>query len=182
MNRRKGSQSAVWVSMSEFAYVLVFLSLGGAAILYVALVDTQVRLRMSEEQMEQANERIAKLTMEVEFLQEILREKENAVVPCWRRPDAFVPEVVAIVTITGAGTATIEVAGRANTITVFGKPEVFSKQLRDAVATSMQAYLEYAGVRDCYLRVRVNNETESFAVYEEVVAVLTDLNLVIAND
>ena len=82
---RRVSATALHYSMAEFAYILLFLSIG-------ALVLIFGRYQAAEDE-------IATLKAEVNFLNEILAEKENAVVPCWQRPDATIPEIVGTITI-----------------------------------------------------------------------------------
>jgi hypothetical protein len=42
--------------------------------------------------------------------------------------------------------------------------------------------LRYAGEKSCYLRVAVENETNDYALYERVAAVITDAGMVVARD
>ncbi|MFP4638705.1 MAG: hypothetical protein ACLFM6_09735, partial [Spirochaetaceae bacterium] len=53
----------------------------------------------------------------------------------------------------------------------------------DASVRSLLAEdLRYAKEKTCYLRVAIENETNDYALYEEVAEVVTDAGMVVARD
>ena len=185
MRRRQRGSGALFHSLSEFAYIMLFLSLGAAAALFAQ--NRALEARAEEYAVE--NER---LTAEVAFLTEILEEKRHGVVPCWRRPEEAVPKVVATIVIhdeaefsvtrTASGQSVQIGAGKAAAAAV-ETPAGGPRERLDASVRSLLAEdLRYAGARTCYLRVAIENETNDYALYEEVAEVVTGAGMVVARD
>lgn len=82
---RRNRQTASMYSLTEFAYLLLFIFIGASVILFV-------RIKKDEET-------ISGLKKETEFLQKMLDEKKDGAVPCWKRPDSPVPKEAGTVII-----------------------------------------------------------------------------------
>lgn len=80
MSGYRGGSDAVVQSLSEIAFILFFLAIGAALLLYGKYETTRDALLETEVQRDSLEEEVA-------FLQEILEEKRHGVVPCWRRPE-----------------------------------------------------------------------------------------------
>ncbi len=167
MTRRRASD-ALHYSLAELAYVLLFLSLGVAALLQVRNAAAAAQLVEYE--------------AEIAFLNELLEETRYGVVPCWRRPEAAVDPVVARVVIhsTGRFTALRTADGDEQTVRAADGaiPAVLAPLLRDLLATEMA----YAGERSCYLRMEIENETDGYPVFREVASVAASLGIVVVNE
>ncbi|MCA1755686.1 MAG: hypothetical protein LC641_13525, partial [Spirochaeta sp.] len=112
---------------------------------------------------------------EVVFLQELLDEKQYGVVPCWRRPEQQVPPLIGSVRILGPAAYTVE--HRAGT-TRDSSPQ----ELIQDIQGLFNSDIRYADEMNCYLRVAVDNTTNSFAVYRRVADELRDNGLVVVNE
>ncbi|MFP4567211.1 MAG: hypothetical protein ACLFNX_11980 [Spirochaetaceae bacterium] len=190
MRRRQRGSDALFHSLSEFAYIMLFLSLAAALALFAQ--NDALEARAAEYAAE--NE---ELTEEVAFLTEILEEKRHGVVPCWRRPEEAVPKVAATVVIhdetsftvthTASGDS-VGVAADAAAESAAAAPDSESsrtggRERLDASVRSLLAEdLRYAGEKTCYLRVAIENETNDYALYEEVAEVVTGAGMVVARD
>ena len=199
MKRRQRGSGALFHSLSEFAYIMLFLSLGAAAALFAQ--NDALEARAAEYAAE--NER---LTAEVAFLTEILEEKRHGVVPCWRRPEEAVSRVVATIliheeaefTVTrtanedsvriGADTAAAKSAsgrtGGREPAEAPGEPSADTayERLNASVRSLLAEDLRYAGTKTCYLRVAIENRTNDYALYEKVAEVVTGAGMVVARD
>jgi hypothetical protein len=109
-----------------------------------------------------------RLAEEVNFLNELLAEKENGVVPCWRRPEGVVPPLVGTITIEGRDDilAIRESDGAARSLVLpeSGREEVIARMLAELFSEE----LRFSREKNCYLRLKIVNETNSFKFYQEV--------------
>lgn len=165
---RRRAPDALHYSLAELAYVLLFLSVGVAALLYVRHAA--------------AAEQLVEYEAEIAFLNELLEETRYGVVPCWRRPEAAVAPVVARVVIHADERFTVKRAAGADERLVQASeatvPTVLAPVLRELLATEM----EYAGERNCYLRMEIENETDGYPVFREVASVAASLGIVVVNE
>lgn len=167
MRSRRGSD-ALHYSLAEFAYILLFLSFG-------ALVLIAGRYGRAQEE-------IRALKEEVNFLNEILAEKENAVVPCWRRPDQTIPEIVGTITIHGATRFTLQ-RSRDNAVEAFAATEGRRDTIMQERLTALfQEERAYAEAKNCYIRMRIVNETNNFGLYKGMAEVVARLGIVLVNE
>lgn len=165
----RGSRSeAMLFSLTEFAFVLVFLCIAALGLLYAAyeLGNRQVR---SLQQLTDT------LEAEVGFLRELLDEKQYGVVPCWRRPEQKVPPLIGSVRI--AGQTEYEIEHRAG-----NSHDSTPAHLLSDIQALFAPDLTYAAEMNCYLRIAVRNETNSFAYYREVSDQLRRNGLVVVNE
>lgn len=167
MRMRRGS-AATYYSLSEFAYIFLFLSIGVLSILYAHHCENLKEL--------------AALKEEVNFLTEVLAEKENAVVPCWRRPDAIIPELVGTITIhNGISYSTTHTAS-GRTETIAASPDEREQILTSRLLKTFREEREYAAEKNCYIRVRIVNETNDFSLYKDLGQVLSRIGMVLVNE
>jgi hypothetical protein len=170
MRRRQRGSGALFHSLSEFAYIMLFLSLGAAAALFAQ--NRLLEARAADYAAE--NERLA---AEVAFLTEILEEKRHGVVPCWRRPEGAVPMVVATIVIHDRTSFTVLRTASGSSVQV-GVREDLDAAVRSLLAED----LRYAGAKSCYLRVAIENQTNDYALFEEVASVVTGAGMVVARE
>ena len=198
MKRRQRGSGALFHSLSEFAYIMLFLSLGAAAALFAQ--NHALEARAAEYATE--NER---LTAEVAFLTEILEEKRHGVVPCWRRPEEAVPRVVATIVIHDEAEFTVTRTASGDSVRIGadvaaepgsgrtggrepaeapGEPsaDTARERLNANVRSLLAEDLRYAGTKTCYLRVAIENRTNDYALYEKVAEVVTGAGMVVARD
>jgi hypothetical protein len=205
MRRRERASGALFHSLSEFAYIMLFLTLGAAVFLYAE--SRAARARAAEYAAE--NER---LTEEVQFLTEMLEEKRHGVVPCWRRPEGVIPKVVGRIVIHGEASFTVERTADGRSVRVprdrarsergpgaerddagaagaaagtsgpDEEPGTPMERLDGAMRSLFAEDLRYAGGKNCYLRVAIENETNDYALYDEVASVVTGAGMVVARD
>lgn len=176
-------------SLSEFAFVLLFLSMGTAAVL----------LRISEEAQQEADryareartlragiavlhEDIQTLELEVAFLNEMLAEYRHGVVPCWRRPDTIVPPVAGRIVIHHRDRYSIRRTGAAEAVVLDTEPSTMATDLEEVIRTDFADQMQYAAENRCYVRIGVKNETNSFRFYQDVVDVVRRTAMVVVNE
>ena len=188
---RKQTQSdAMLFSLSELAFVLLFLAIGAAVMLFqvsrsaraeaeavrqekISLQDTVVTLESS----------LVTLEVEVEFLQKTLDEFRYGVVPCWRRPDKTIPLLVGSVAINNRDRYTITRNNRSTEVFVLEtEPHIVREDLTRALVTLFEEEINYAAANRCYLRMAVTNDTNSFVFYQTVAEVVTGTKMVVASE
>jgi hypothetical protein len=182
MRRRQRGSGALFHSLSEFAYIMLFLSLGAAAALFAQnrLLEARAVDYAAE------NERLA---AEVAFLTEILEEKRHGVVPCWRRPEGAVPKVVATIVIHDRTSFTVTRTASESSVRVGVQKAAADavredprEKLDERVRSLLAEDLRYAGAKSCYLRVAIENETNDYALFEDVASVVTGAGMVVARE
>jgi len=168
MRRRANSTDIMSYSFSELTFVLLIVAIGFAAVLY-GYYNRSVQ-------------EISILKEEVNFLNEILAEKENAIVPCWRRPEGIIPELVGTITIHSNTRYSISHSSS-------GRSESFevSRDERDQYITKRLLNLfkeerAYAKEKNCYIRMKIINETNDFSIYKGLGLVLRTLGVVLVNE
>jgi hypothetical protein len=164
----RGRSGALHYSLAEFAYILFFLSVGALVLLYgeyrqsLAAVET--------------------LREEVNFLNEKLAEKENAVVPCWQRPDKTIPETVGSITIHSRTRYSILRTRDGRNEAFAAPPEERDGMVSERLLHLFAAELAYAERRNCYIRMRILNETNDFSLYKGMAEVLVRVGVVLVNE
>ncbi|WP_319561456.1 hypothetical protein [Marispirochaeta sp.] len=171
----KRGSDAMHYSLAEFAYILFFLSVWAALLLYGRYQAVTV-------QYQSAREEISRLTEEVNYLNEVLAEKENAVVPCWRRPDKTIPEVAGVITIHSSTIYTLtRIPGKDRD--AFAAPlETRDMILKTRTEAFFREEITYAREKNCYIRVRIENNTNDFSVYKGMAQILAGLGIVVVNE
>ncbi len=170
-----GESTVLHYSLAEFAYILLFLSIGVLALVYV-------RYTTAREENAELQSTVTELEDEVAFLNEILAEKENAIVPCWRRPDGVIPELVGTVTIRSPGMLELEHAESGELRRLETPPEERGEILTAELLRLFQDERVYAEVKNCYIRMRIVNETNDFSLFKEAAEVLKRIGVVLVNE
>ncbi|MFP4384068.1 MAG: hypothetical protein ACLFSE_08460 [Spirochaetia bacterium] len=164
--KRKGSD-IIYYTFSEFAFLLLFLSLGAGAAVTVSYLD--------------AKQIIEDKTREIEVLNELLADKRYGVVPCWKRPEGAVPEITGTVTIHGGTLLTVlHHAGKSSQVTF--QPGNLKEKLIATVSGMFREEQAFAEKKSCYLRFTVINETNSYELYHAVSRCLSDIGMVIVDE
>ena len=118
----------------------------------------------------------------------MMEDKKNAAYPCWVRPDGIIPEVAGLVIIHNADF--IEVT-RVNggfqkiQLTEVDGDESESPrqdQVFSAVRQIFQEDNQFASKNRCYIRVKVENQTNDYALYLETAQILKSLGIVAVNE
>ncbi len=163
-----GRSDALHFSLAEFSWILLFLAIGALALLLLYLAQEVKRADAAEVRVEELESDNEKLRQEVNFLQELLAEKKNGVVPCWRRPEGVVPELMGTILIKGRDEILLsrnrDGMDRAIKLPEENRQEVMVQALTELF--SME--IDYSREKNCYLRLRIVNETNSFKFYQEV--------------
>lgn len=176
MRRRRAGSDALFHSLSEFAYILLFLALGVLAVLFVQVTVAQAQAQAYAEE----NERLAE---EVAFLEDMLEELRHGVVPCWRRPDSDIPMVAGRVVIHDETTFTaVSGTGGSSVEIEADEPPEARSELEDAMREGLHDDLSYAGEKNCYLRIAIDNRTNDYELYDEVASIITDAGMVVARE
>ncbi len=183
----KPRPDAMLFSLSELAFILFFLAVTAAAIVFQAHEDTRAeadKLTTERDTLRAERDYLAvsvdDLEQEVDFLNEILEEYRHGVVPCWRRPDTIVPPVIGEIAIRSLSRYEIIRTGSSDVTVLTGARRELEENLKDALPVLFREELAYAGANRCYLRINVRNETNLFSLYENVVDVITGRNMVVA--
>ncbi len=170
MSRSQGSAALVY-SQAEFAYILLFIALGALSLLFL-------QYRAGREEVMFLLERI-----------EMMEDKKDAAYPCWIRPDGIIPETAGLVVIHSADF--IEVtrsSGGFQEIRLTGDQPADNKNntRRDRVFTALRSIFQednqFASRNRCYIRVKVENRTNDYALYLETAQVLKSLGIVAVNE
>jgi hypothetical protein len=165
-SRRKGSD-IIYYSFSEFAFLLLFLSIGAGAAVTVSYLEAR---KVIEEQ-----------AREITVLNELLADKRYGVVPCWKRPEGAVPEVAGTVTIHSGSRLTVRHHSGQQAELVF-RYGTLKEQLIPAVGRLFKGEQVYAAEKNCYLRFTVVNETNSYELYHTVSRSLSEIGMVVVDE
>lgn len=162
--RGRQRSTAVVHTQAEFAYILLFVSLGALSLLFL-------QYRAAREEAAFLLEQIAKM-----------EDKKDAAYPCWVRPDGVIPEVAGTLIIHSSELAEI-------TRTNGGSQEIRSSEenpRRDAIFSAARRLFQednqFAARNRCYIRVRVENQTNDYALFLETAQVLKSLGIVVVNE
>lgn len=180
MNRTAQRRSdAMLYSLSEFAYILLFLSMGAAVLLYGRSVRAEREAEELTVRVAELQGEVEELTTEVNFLNELLAEKRYGVVPCWKRPEGVVPPVAGTVTINFSDEFVLKRNSSGRAVTVRPSYDERKQVLEVALSRLFASDLAYAESKNCYLRVTIENNTGSFHIYSDVLDVLGSLGFVV---
>lgn len=221
MRPGRRSSDALLHSISEFAYILVFVTIGAALVLYAGTQESRRRAEELEEDNRQLRQQVASLN-------EILQDKRYGVVPCWRRPEGQIPRVVAVISILDQSFFQITRNTDGTLVQVGQKeaseepepgptpafdqwvdpdggdtldprdfverrqpepepePEPPAIDPRERLKAELLALLKeetsFSDQHNCYLRVRIENQTNDYGVYEEIAHLVTNAGMVVARD
>ncbi|TVR34680.1 MAG: hypothetical protein EA404_02115 [Spirochaetaceae bacterium] len=173
---KRSRSDVMHYSLSEFAFILLFLAAGALALLYA-------RYAAAEQLNAEYQSRIAELTAEIDFLGELLAETQYGVVPCWRRPDGGIPAVVGTLTIHAPGSLSAERTLGGRTLAIEAADgDSRAALIRATLAELFAAELAYADQKNCYLRLVIENRTDSYAHYRDLTSIVSRGNLVVVNE
>jgi hypothetical protein len=171
----RGASASMMHSLSEFAFLLAFVFLTASALLASGFLDLQAEREALALELEGARGQIAELNAELAYL----REKQDAPLPCWQRPDGTIPEVAGILTIRSSRDFEFWHYDTGSLMLMELPFETRNERLAAALQDLFAPSLAYAAERQCYLRVRIINETRRFDLYDELAAMAAGLGLVI---
>ena len=158
---KRSKQTASLYSLTEFAYLLLFIFIGASAILFVRYVKSE--------------ETVASLKKETAFLQKMLDEKKDGAVPCWKRPDAKIPKIAGKVIIHSIFFFTVQNHAKTGMDTA-------ESGLKKTILQSFKEDMAYAHKRKCYIRVKIINKTNDYSLYKKVAEKVKALDIVVVNE
>ncbi len=188
--RRKSSSTAMIYSLTEFSYLLLFIFIGASVIIggeYLKTKDLNNDLLV---QIDELETEAANMKEEILFLENTLKELENGVVPCWKRPDSPVPEIAGTIIIQNYVEYTIvhhtgskrDSSVLDEDITEENREEAKYNYLKRVLAEIFKDDMAYAASKNCYIRVKIENHTSSYDLYRKYAAVLKTLRIVLVNE
>lgn len=161
------NSEALHYSLAEFSWILFFLALGASVLITVRLVETGEEAACLSRELSLLTEKNEQLTRDINILNELLAEKKNGVVPCWRRPEGVVPELMGTITIAGRDDLLIHRSRDDRSRRLVLKDSGRQDAIIGMLTELFSGELSYSRERNCYLRLRIINETNSFKFYEE---------------
>ena len=168
MRRKHPSSELMAFSFTELAFLLLILAIGTSAFFYAYYTKAQKEISVLKE--------------EVNFLNEILAEKENAIVPCWRRPEGIIPKLVGTITIHSNISYSISHTENKHNETFEVTREERDQYITKRLLNLFKAERAYAEEKNCYIRMKIVNETNDFSIYKELGLVLRSLGVVLVNE
>jgi hypothetical protein len=159
-------------SLAELAFLLLFISIAAAGYLYG-------QWRQEAERAGALYGELRAAASERSVLAERLAEKENAAVPCWSCPGSTVPKISGTVTILGPETFAVRRSATGESITLQADRSTYSARLKTVLRRMFAAELAYSGRKNCYLRMHISNETNSFDLYQRAAEILQELQIVV---
>ena len=188
--RRKSNSTAMIYSLTEFSYLLLFIFIGASVIiggeyLKIQELNTQYIVKIDELETEAAG-----MKKEIQFLEDTLKELENGVVPCWKRPDSPVPEIAGTIIIRNFARYTIvHHSGSKRDISALddetpseNREETKYIYLKKVLTEMFKEDMAYAASKNCYIRVKIENHTSSYALYRKYADVLKEMKIVLVNE
>ncbi len=198
MRRLRGGSASLHASLAEFAWILLFLSLGAAAGLFVrehrirterdaAVVARNEALEAraaAEAERDALGVELAEVRLDLDVALariRILQDKQNAAVACYLLPDAALPAVTGTITLHGVSKFTVaRHTGESRYIEKLRYRDV-EPVVTATIRQLFAADFAYVARRNCYLRFRVENLTNDYRVYERFADILGDLGIVVIN-
>ena len=174
-SRPRKTGTAVYYSLAEYAYVILFIAIGVSAYLfteYQSLREDNAKLQT----------RIDEMTVEIEELKRQLAESKQreAQLPC----DAIIGSGVSAT----IGTVTIESATSYQIYSVRTDSTKRAENISESLAIALLANdveqlfaksIEYAAENECFVRARLVNETNDFALFERYRTVLLNAGIAV---
>lgn len=178
-NEGRGKSDALHYSLAEFSWILLFLAIGALVLIAFQLSRERARVDGLEAQVVELQEKNGELIREVNVLNELLAEKKNGVVPCWRRPEGVVPKLMGTIRIQGRDDVLLSRSrdGEDRKLTLGEKER--QESLIKALTDLFYRELAYAREKNCYVRLRIVNETNSFKFYQEASDAATEAGIVV---
>jgi hypothetical protein len=186
--KRKESQS-IYYSMTEFAYILLFLAIGISTILffrYKNLVIELDQVQKEKEALEHDNEKLLK------ELKDLLKKKD-AYPACSKIPDSQIPNTIARVVVDNETTYAIynyvksDLSHEKTTIyrslqnkKYIDKTQIFQKFETD-IKNLFKEERQYARKNECYLLVDFENNTNDYSLFKIYKDILNENSIYISN-
>ena len=188
--RRKSSSTAMIYSLTEFSYLLLFIFIGASVIIggeYLKTKDLNNDLLV---QIDELETEAANMKEEIQFLEDTLKELENGVVPCWKRPDSPVPEIAGTIIIRNFIEYSIvhhtgskrDISALEEDIAPETREEAKYNNLKKVLTQVFKDDMAYAASKNCYIRVKIENHTSSYALYRKYADVLKAMRIVLVNE
>ena len=188
--RRKSSSTAMTYSLTEFSYLLLFIFIGATVItggIYLKTKELNTELLFKIIELETDAE---SMKDEILFLENTLKDLENGVVPCWKRPDSPVPEIAGTIIIRNFVEYTIvhhsglsrAVSDLPEGTALENRGEAKYKYLQKILIEVFKDDMAYAASKNCYIRVKIENHTSSYDLYRKYADVLKALKIVLVNE
>ncbi|MBF9018477.1 MULTISPECIES: hypothetical protein [unclassified Oceanispirochaeta] len=178
---RSRGGSALYFSLAEFVWILFFLAAGALTLGYK-------EYKSMESEHSALKENHASLSANYLIVKARLDELENGVVPCWKRPDSPIPPVIGEIIIESPRLIRISsYKGKDQSLVISSGESEGSQQaafntLRQMLRSRYKEEFDTAGDENCYLRMRILNQTERYSLYQQSAAVLKSLGIVVVQE
>ncbi len=159
-------------SLAELAFLLLFLSIAAAGYLYG-------QWQQEAQRVESLYGDLRAVAAERSVLAERLAEKEHAAVPCWSCPGSTVPKISGTVTLVGPETFSVSKSATGESVTLQADRSTYTSRMRTVLRRMFAGELAYSGKKNCYLRMHIENKTNSFTLYRHTSEILQELEIVI---
>ncbi len=188
--RRKSSSTAMIYSLTEFSYVLLFIFIGASVIIGGEYLKTKALNEGFIVRINELETEAESMKKEILFLEDTLKELENGVVPCWKRPDSPVPEIAGTIIIRNFIEYTVvHHSGLSRDISELpegtgleNREEAKYEYLQKILTEVFKDDRAYAASKNCYIRLKIENHTSSYALYRKYADVLKTLKIVLVNE
>jgi hypothetical protein len=188
--RRKSSSTAMIYSLTEFSYLLLFIFIGASAIIGGEFFKAKELNDKLLVQIDDLETEAAGMKEEIQFLEDTLKELENGVVPCWKRPDSPVPEIAGTIIIRNfIEYSIVHHTGSKRDISVLdyetpseNREEAKYIYLKKVLTEIFKDDMAYAASKNCYIRVKIENHTSSYALYRKYADALKAMKIVLVNE
>ena len=158
--RRPGA--SMYYSLAEYAYVILFLTIGISAFLHAE----NNRQREENEELERRLAQQHLTIQELQFELEKLREKEKAQLPCDAIEGPEIGNIVGVLTIKSTAAFEIVSVESSETRSIENIREALALAvLRDTVNEMFGELMSFADTNECFLRIRLLNETNDHSLY-----------------
>lgn len=174
------SSNTVIYSLSELAFVLFTLALAVTVFLAVELQNARAAATALRADNEALRQEVGALEDEVADLTASLERLLGGVVACWRRPDSPLPPIAATVTIKDPYRYVVTATGGASRL-VETVPATAARAVEETLRSALAASRRYAAANGCYLRIAVDNRTDSYPLYQQIEEVVDALGMVVVH-
>lgn len=176
---RRKSNISIYYSMAEFVYVLLFVSIGIAAFLYM-------ENGKYHEEIESLKIERSQLVQTVQHLQEELeklREKEKAQLSCDAVEGSGINNIIAVVTIKSNTSFEIMKTRNSEKRSVENVPEELTLAvLRNSIEELFSDTISFSRVNQCFLRAQLLNETNDYSLYLKYKRILQESGIAVIVD
>lgn len=203
--RRKSSSTAMNYSLTEFSYLLLFIFIGASVIIGSEYMKTREVNKILHHQVDNLEKENLKMKREITFLEKTLKKLKNGVVPCWKRPGSPVPEIAGTIIIRNFVDYSIvhhsgtirnfvdhsivhhsgfrrDISALADETSTENSEEAKYSNLKKVLTEVFKDDMKYARSKNCYIRVKIENHTNSYNLYRKYADVLKALKIVLVNE